>query len=88
MEELEIFLRLAFTGLGLILTALTLASWLRTREPKVMLAAAGFGALAAEGILLSAGILSADAESLNGTLTFVGLNFLAMVFLYLSVLKR
>lgn len=88
MDEIEIFFRLAFAGLGLILTTLTIASWFRTREPKVMLAGVGFGMLALEGVLLTAGIFSEDIDGLNSILTIVGLNFLAMVFLYLSILKR
>jgi hypothetical protein len=88
MNEIEIFFRLAFAGLGLILTMLTLASWFRTRETKVLLAGVGFGMLAVEGILLAAGIFSEDIEAFNSILTIVGLNFLAMVFLYLSILKR
>jgi hypothetical protein len=88
MDEIEIFFRLAFAGLGLILTALTLASWFRTREPKVLLAGVGFGMLALEGVLLAAGIFSEDVEALNSILTMVVLNFLAMMFLYLSILKR
>ncbi|MBA3046507.1 MAG: hypothetical protein KKH41_08220 [Candidatus Thermoplasmatota archaeon] len=88
MEETEIFLRLAFMGLGLILTALTAASWYRARESKLLLATAGFGILFAEGALLAIGIFSENIEALNTTATLVGLNFLALVFLYLSVLKR
>ena len=88
MDEIEIFFRLAFAGLGLILTALTLASWFRTREPKVLLAGVGFGMLAVEGVMLSVGIFSEDVEAFNTILTMVGLNFLAMAFLYLSIIKR
>jgi len=88
MEEIEMFLRLAFTGLGLIMTGLTLASWLKARETKLLLATAGFGILAAEGVLLVAGIFSEDWEALNTVAMLVGLNFLALVCIYLSVLKR
>lgn len=88
MDETEIFLRLAFAGLGMILTALTIASWARVRETKVLLAGLGFGVLAAEGLMLSAGAFSAAWEEFNGLATLVGMNFLAMIFLYLSVLKR
>jgi hypothetical protein len=88
MDEIEIFFRLAFAGLGLILTALSFASWFRTREPKVLLAGVGFGMLAAEGMLLAVGVFSKDVEIFNSILTMVGLNFLAMAFLYLSILKR
>ena len=88
MDEVEVFFRLAFAGLGLILTTLTFASWFRTREPKVLLAGAGFGMLAVEGVLFTAGIFSEDIETYNTILMMVLLNFLAMVFLYLSILKR
>lgn len=88
MDEVEVFFRLAFAGLGLILTALTFASWFRTRESKVLLAGVGFGMLAVEGIMFIAGVFSEDIETYNTILTLVLLNFLAMVFLYLSILKR
>lgn len=88
MDEIEIFLRLAFAGLGLILAGLSAVSWFRTRENKVMLAAAGFTVLAMEGVLLAAGAFSADIESMNTMASVIGLNFLAMLFLYLSILKR
>jgi len=86
MDEAEVFLRLAFAGLGLILTVLTFAAWARTRQTKVLLAAIGFCVLAVEGILLAAEVFSGDA--LIGIASLVGLNFLAMVFIYASVLKR
>lgn len=88
MDEIEIFLRLAFMGVGLLLTGLTLASWIRTREAKLMLATAGFGMLAAQGVLLVSGIVSEDMEAMNTTLTLVALGFLAVLFIYLSALKR
>ncbi len=88
MDELEVFLRLAFAGLGTIMACLTLASWARTREPKVLLAGLGFGILATEGLLLAGEVFTDDAGGLIGLPLMVGLNFLAMVFLYLSVLKR
>ncbi|MFO7618910.1 MAG: hypothetical protein R6W91_04575 [Thermoplasmata archaeon] len=88
MEETEIFLRLAFMGMAMIMTVLTVASWHRAREQKLLLAAAGFGTLAAEGLLLALGIFFDSAEALNTTVMLVGLNFLALVLLYLSVLKR
>lgn len=88
MDEVEIFLRLGFMGLALILMALTFASWHRARESKLLLAATGFGIMAAEGILLSLGTVSADIEAINSIMMMVGLNFLALVFLYLSILKR
>ena len=88
MEEIEIFMRLAFMGLGLIMAALTLASWHRAGEPKLLLASAGFGILAALGVMLCIGIFFEDFEAFNSTLVIVAMNFLALVLLYLSVLKR
>ena len=88
MEEIEIFLRLAFMGVAVILTALTVASWHRTGEKKILLAAAGFGAFAAEGAMLAAGIFSEDLEALNTTMALVCLSFLGLLLLYMSILKR
>ncbi len=88
MNEIEVFLRLAFFGLGAILFALTLGSALRTREMKISFAAIGFGIFAFEGLLLAAGIFSNAAEQMITIGLLVGLNFAAMVFLYLSVIKR
>jgi hypothetical protein len=53
-----------------------------------LLAAAAFGIFAAEGVLLALGIFIEDIEALNTMIMLAGLNFLALVFLYLSVLKR
>ena len=88
MNELEVFLRLAFLGLGAILFVLTLGSMIKTREMKISFAAIGFGIFAFEGLLLTAGIFSASAEELITIGSLVGLNFVAMVFLYLSIIKR
>jgi hypothetical protein len=88
MAEMEIFLRLGLMGMATILLALTLASWYRAREAKLILASAGFGLFMAEGLLLVLGIFYTNIETLNTTMMLVGLNFLAMTFLYLSIIKR
>lgn len=88
MNELEVFLRLAFFGLGAILFALTLGSMWKTREMKISFAAIGFGIFALEGLILAAGIFSENAEAMVNTAFLVGMNFVAMVFLYLSIIKR
>ena len=88
MNEIEVFLRLAFFGLGAILFALTLGSMWKTREMKISFAAIGFGIFAFEGLLLAVGIFSNNVEETITTGLLVGLNFTAMVFLYLSVIKR
>jgi hypothetical protein len=88
MDEAEIFFRLAFLGLALILFALTLASWHRTKESKILLAALSLGAFAVEGIMLALGIFSEGVEEMNTLMLLVGINLLALIFLYMSVLKR
>jgi hypothetical protein len=88
MDEIEVFLRLALMGLALILLGLTAASWYKTRELKLLLAAAGFGIFALEGVLLALGIFMDSAEKFVSLAVLVGLNLLTLVFIYLSFLKR
>lgn len=88
MDEIEVFLRLALMGLALILVGLTVASWYKTRELKLLLAAAGFGIFALEGVLLALGIFMTSAEEFVSLAVLVGLNLLTLVFIYLSFLKR
>jgi len=88
MSELDIFLRVAFFGLALILFALSLMSFARTREAKIGLATAGFGLFVVEGLILTIGIFSASVEGWVTTSFFVGVNFVALIFLYFSFIKR
>ncbi len=88
MNEIEVFLRLAFFGLGAIIFILTLGSSWRTREPKMVFAAIGFGIFMIEGAILAAGVFSESMEEMVTLALLVGLNFVAMVFLYLSIIKR
>ena len=88
MNEFEVFLRLAFAGLALIMLGLSLVSLWNTREMKMGLASAGFGIFAAEGIMLAMGIFVESIESAVTPGYLVGLNFLALVLLYLSIVKR
>jgi hypothetical protein len=88
MDEIEVFLRLALMGLALILVGLTVASWYKTRELKLLLAAAGFGIFALEGVLLALGIFMTSAEEFVSLAVLVGLNLLTLIFIYLSFLKR
>ena len=88
MDELDIFVRIAFFGLGLILLALTVISFLKVREMKILLAAVGFAIFVIEGTVLVGGIFSNDIEELATLSYLVAANFIALVFLYLSIIKR
>lgn len=88
MSELEIFLRIAFFGLGLLLLVLTLVSFIRVKETKIALAAAGFAIFAFSGLILVGGTLSSDFENNVSIGLLVGLNFIALIFFYLSIIKR
>ncbi len=88
MSELDIFLRMAFLGLGLILLILTLASSIKVREIKIAFAAIGFTIFVLEGIILVGGIFSKSFESMVTISFLVGANFIALVFFYLSIIKR
>ncbi len=88
MSELEIFLRIAFFGLSLILLILILASLKKVKETKITLAAVGFAIFFIEGIVLIAGIFYEDIESVVTIEFLVGVNFIALVFFYLSIIKR
>lgn len=88
MSELEIFLRVAFFGLALILFALSLMSLARTKETKIGLATAGFGLFAVEGVVLTCGIFSSAVEGWVSIGFIVGVNFVALILLYFSFIKR
>ncbi len=88
MNELEVFLRLAFLGLGAIMFVLTLGSMIKTREMKISFAAIGFGIFMVEGLILAVGVFSDDIEGMVNIAFLVGMNFVAMIFLYLSIIKR
>ncbi|UCG69351.1 MAG: hypothetical protein JSV09_16500 [Thermoplasmata archaeon] len=88
MSELEVFLRIAFLGLGLILLILTIASLIKLKEIKIALAAVGFSIFVVEGIVLVGGIFFNGLEVLATTKFLVGANFIALIFFYLSIIKR
>ena len=88
MCEIEIFLRMAFLGLAAIMLLLTIISLSKVRELKLALATVGFGIFAAEGALMVAGVFAEKAEGYVGTMLLAGMNFAALAFLYLSVVKR
>jgi len=88
MNETEIFLRLAFMGLTSLMFVLSVSSALKTRELKLIFAATGFGIFMIESIILAGGIFSGSMEDLVTVSFLVGANFAALVFFYLSLIKR
>lgn len=88
MGELEIFLRIAFLGFGLLLFILTFASFIRVKEMKMAFATAGFAVFLIEGIILVAGVFLKGFEEIVTMNFLVGANFIALVFFYLSIIKR
>ena len=88
MNELEIFIRFSFLGLSAIISIISLASLIKTKELKIGYASLGFFLFTLEGILVSGGIFSSTIEHLNTTGVLVGMTFFALIFFYLSILKR
>jgi hypothetical protein len=88
MNELEIFLRIAFLGLGVILLILTIVSFSKVKELKIAFAACGFALFVVEGIFLVGGISSQSIEDIVTMEFLILANFVALVFFYLSIIKR
>lgn len=88
MSELEVFLRLAFLGLAFLMFTLSLMSLAKTREIKIVLATIGFGIFVIEGVVLAGGIFYSGLEDMVSTSLLVGVNLVALIFLYLSIIKR
>ncbi len=88
MNDLEIFLRLSFAGLSIILTGISLASYAKVWEGKLALASLGFCLFAVEGSLLALGVFLPAVEALNSMMLLVGVVLVALIFFYLSILKR
>jgi uncharacterized membrane protein len=88
MNELEIFLRLSLAGLSIVITIISLISFWKVKDGKMALASLGFCLFAVEGTLLSIGIFSPVVEAYVTVELMVGIAFLALIFFYLSILKR
>ena len=88
MNELEIFLRFSFLGLASILTIISLLSLIKIKEMKLAFAFTGFFLFTLEGLIVSIGVFSATVESFITPVTLIGLSFIALIFFYLSLLKR
>jgi hypothetical protein len=88
MNELEIFLRLSFLGLSAIICIISLISLKKTKEMKIGFASIGFLIFVIESIIVSIGIFSTTIETMITTELLVGTTFIALIFFYLSILKR
>ncbi|MCX6660928.1 MAG: hypothetical protein NTY91_00070 [Euryarchaeota archaeon] len=88
MNELEIFLRFSFLGLSSILSIISLLSLIKIKEMKLAFASIGFLLFTIEGIMVSIGVFSSAIETIITPATLIGISFLALIFFYLSLLKR
>ena len=88
MNELEIFLRFSFLGLSTLITIISLLSLIKIKEAKILFASIGFLIFTIEGILLSIGVFSSVIESVVTPAILVGASFIALIFFYLSIIKR
>jgi hypothetical protein len=88
MNELEIFLRFSFLGLSTLISIISLLSLTKIKEMKLAFASAGFLLFTIEGILVTIGIFSSAVETMVTPLTLIGTSFIALIFFYLSILKR
>jgi hypothetical protein len=88
LNELEIFFRLSFLWLAILLFLLSLISFLRTREIKIAFAVIGFAIFATEGVVLTSSIFFKVFENIMSIGFLVGANFVALIFFYLSIIKR
>ena len=88
MNELEIFLRLSLAGLAIVITVISVFSFLKVRDGKIALASLGFCLFAVEGTMLSFGIFFPAVEAYISVELLTGIAFLSLIFLYLSIVKR
>jgi hypothetical protein len=88
MNELEIFLRFSFLGLSSLLSIISLLSFTKIKEMKIAFAVVGFLLFTLEGALVSIGVFSTAVETIITPATLIGISFLALIFFYLSLLKR
>ncbi len=88
MNELEIFLRISFLGLSTLISVISLLSLIKIKEMKIAFASLGFLFFTIEGILVTLGIFFAGVETIVTPVILVGISFLALIFFYLSLLKR
>ncbi len=88
MNEIEIFLRFSFLGLSTLISIISMLSLKKIKEIKIAFASVGFLIFTIEGILVSIGVFSSVIETMVTPTTVVGISFIALIFFYLSILKR
>ena len=88
MNEIEIFIRFSFLGLSTLISFISLISFIKTKEIKIGFASIGFFLFTLEGFILSVGVFSETIENYNTSGLFIGIIFISLIFLYLSILKR
>ncbi len=88
MNEFEMFLRFSFLGLSTLISIISLLSLKKTKEMKIGFASAGFLVFVIEGVIVSIGVFSPVVETMMTTTILVGFTFIALIFFYISILKR
>lgn len=88
MNDLETFLRFSFAGLSIVLAGVSFASFTKIRQGKLALASVGFSLFAVEGTLLTLGTFLSMVEAIISMELLIGMSLVALIFFYLSILKR
>lgn len=88
MNELELFIRFSFLGLSVVVSMISLLSFVKTKELKIAFATIGFLLFTLEGIIVSIGVFLSAVEDLVTTEVLVGTTFISLIFFYLSIVKR
>lgn len=87
MAALELLPRVLVAGFGLILTLVSLRSWMRYREPRFVLVTLAFAIYAAEGFLATYDSLTPGDLILLPDGLILG-SLAQLVLLYLAVVRR
>ncbi len=88
MNELELFIRFSFLGLSVVVSMISLLSFVKTKELKIAFATIGFLLFTLEGIIVSIGVFLPAVEHFITTEVLVGTTFISLIFFYLSIVKR
>jgi hypothetical protein len=85
MGPLDAFLRVAFVGFAAILAVVSVKSYFRHRERRLVLLVAAFGLFLVEGLWLVVEMALSRTSSVGPE--WVGLNLAVLVALYLALLR-
>lgn len=85
MGPLDAFLRVAFVGFAVILAVVSVKSYMRHRERRLLLLVAAFGLFLVEGVWLVLEMALSWTSSVGPE--WVGLNLAVLVSLYLALLR-